>query len=186
MERGIAPRLTEALIERTRALQVGGPFEDGSEMGPITTAAQFERLRETLARARVAGLEALVGGDGLDRKGRFIAPTIFRDVPHADPVWTEELFGPVLAIATVADTEEAVALANATRFGLVGSVVSGDPERAATAADQLEAGQVWINTLQMVYPDSAWGGFKQSGIGRELGPWGLAAYQGVKHILCES
>ncbi|WP_370162181.1 aldehyde dehydrogenase family protein [Limimaricola soesokkakensis] len=186
MERDIAPRLTEALVERTRTLQVGGPFEDNTEMGPITTEAQFERLRETLARARMAGLEALVGGDALDREGRFIAPTIFRDVPHADPVWTEELFGPVLATATVANTEEAVALANATRFGLVGSVVGGDPERADAVADQLEAGQVWVNTPQVVYPDSAWGGFKQSGIGRELGPWGLAAYQGVKHILSES
>lgn len=79
-----------------------------------------------------------------------------------------------------------MALANATRFGLVASVVSGDPERADAVADRLEAGQVWVNTPQVVYPDSAWGGFKQSGIGRELGPWGLAAYQGVKHILREN
>lgn len=179
--------LIEALVDRTRAIKVAPPSEEGCEMGSITTRAQYDKVLGLLDAARADGLDCLTGGGKTDHPaGQFIAPTIFRDVPRDHPIWRQEIFGPVLATTTVASDDEALAVANDTGYGLVGSVVSGDWTRAKTIADRIEAGQVWINTPQVVYPDSAWGGFKSSGIGRELGPWGLSGYQGVKHILSPS
>lgn len=183
VHQSLEPRLTEALVERAKALKVGSPFADGTEMGPITTNAQCHKVLWMIAEAKSDGLDCLTGGTAIDRDGFFVAPTIFRNVPEDHMLWRDEIFGPVLATTTVSSDEEAIRAGNDTNYGLVGSVVSGDWERAKGIADQIMAGQVWINTPQIVYPDSAWGGFKQSGIGRELGPWGLSGYQGVKHIL---
>jgi betaine-aldehyde dehydrogenase len=183
VHRSLEPRLIDALVERARALKVGSPFDDGTEMGPITTNAQCHKVLWMIEEAKSDGLDCLTGGKAIDREGFFVAPTIFRNVPKDHMLWRDEIFGPVLVSTTVSSDEEAIRLANDTHYGLVGSVVSGDWDRAKLIADQIMAGQVWINTPQIVYPDSAWGGFKQSGIGRELGPWGLSGYQGVKHIL---
>ncbi|WP_172330700.1 aldehyde dehydrogenase family protein [Mangrovicoccus sp. HB161399] len=183
VDRAIEAPLLEALAEAARAIVTGNPF-DGAEMGPITTRAQYLKVLDYLGAARAEGLDCIAGGTAPDMDGgNFIAPTIYRGVPRSSRIWTEEIFGPVLATTSVGSDAEALAVANASEFGLAGTVVSGDWERAKRLADGLEAGQVWINTPQAVYPDSAWGGFKQSGIGRELGPWGLSGYQGIKHIL---
>lgn len=186
VDKSIEPKLIEALIEKTRALKVGAPFEDGSEMGPITTSTQYQKVLWMIEGAKSDGLDCVTGGIAIDRSGHFVEPTVFRNVPHDHEIWRDEIFGPVLATTTVTSDEEALAVANDTNYGLVGSVVSGDWERGKRLADRIEAGQIWINTPQIVYPDSAWGGFKQSGIGRELGPWGLSGYLGVKHILSET
>lgn len=185
VDKSIEPRLIEALVEKTRKLRVGSPFEDGAEMGPITTSAQCHKVLWMIEEGKSDGLDCIIGGRAIDRDGHFVQPTIFRDVPQDHTIWRDEIFGPVLATTSVSSDEEAIAVANDTHFGLVGSVVSGDWSRAKRIADRIEAGQIWINTPQVVYPDSAWGGFKQSGIGRELGPWGLSGYLGVKHILSE-
>lgn len=183
ISKAIEPALIDALVAKTNAIRVASPFADRCEMGPITTRAQFDRVMQFLGIAKDSGLTCLTGGHALpETRGLFIAPTIYRNVPHDSPIWRDEIFGPVLA-TTVADSDEAALdIANDTEFGLVGTVVSGDPDRAAHLADRIQAGQIWVNTPQIVYPDSAWGGFKASGIGRELGPWGLSGYQGVKHI----
>ena len=180
VDKSIEPKLIDALVEKTRALSVGSPFEDGTVMGPITTNAQSHKVLWMIEEGKSDGLDCVTGGGEIDRDGHFVKPTIFRDVPHDHMIWRDEIFGPVLATTTVSSDEEAVAVANDTIYGLVGSVVSGDWDRGKAIADRIEAGQVWINTPQVVYPDSAWGGFKQSGIGRELGPWGLSGYLGVK------
>ena len=130
------------------------------------------------------GLRLLIGGGrpkGVDR-GWFVAPTIFTDVPTDSALWREEIFGPVLCTRTFANEAEAIALANDSDFGLVAT----DRRRATRAraervADALEAGHVWINSPQAIFVETSWGGFKGSGIGRELGPWGLDAYLEVKH-----
>lgn len=184
-DKSIEPQLIEALVEASRALRVGSPFEDGIEMGPLTTSAQCHKVLWMIEEAKSDRLDCVIGGGAIDRDGHFVKPTIFRDVPQDHTIWRDEIFGPVLATTTVSSDEEAIAVANDTHYGLVGSVVSGDWTRAKAIADRIEAGQIWINTPQVVYPDSAWGGFKQSGIGRELGPWGLSGYLGVKHILSE-
>lgn len=184
VDRAVEDRLVEALVAAARRLRLGSPFEDDTEMGPITTRAQYLKVQWMIEEAKSDGLDCVTGGGVIERgAGQFVEPTIFRDVPHDHAIWREEIFGPVLATTAVGSDEEAIAAANDSRFGLVGSVVSGDWMRGKAIADRIEAGQVWINTPQIVYPDSAWGGFKASGIGRELGPWGLAGYQGIKHIL---
>ncbi len=97
-------------------------------------------------------------------------------------MWVEEIFGPVLCTRRFSSEAEAIALANDSRFGLVATVASADIQRAERVADALEVGHVWINSIQAVFVETSWGGTKGSGIGRELGPWGLAAYQSVKHV----
>ena len=109
-------------------------------------------------------------------------PTIYAEVPTDNVVWREEIFGPVLAVRTFDSEAEAIELANDSAYGLVGTVISADLTRAERMAASIEAGHIWINSPQVIFPQTAWGGFKASGIGRELGPWGLNAYLGVKHI----
>ncbi|KQV34970.1 MULTISPECIES: aldehyde dehydrogenase family protein [unclassified Rhizobium] len=178
----IEAKLLEALVERVRGMAVASPFAEQCDMGPLTTLEQLRKVDGYFAAARAEGCDCLTGGRKLDGPGYFVAPTIYRDVDVASPIWTQEIFGPVLATRRFRNDDEAIALANASDFGLAGSVVAGDPARAERLADGMDAGHIWINTPQIVYPQSAWGGFKSSGIGRELGPWGLASYQGVKHI----
>lgn len=179
----IEAALIEGLVARFKSIQVSSPYVDGCDMGPITTRQQFETVHCYLDRARADDLDCVVGGDVVtEGPGNFVSPTIYRNVPYDNPIWREEIFGPVLATTTFRNDEEALRIANATRYGLVGSVICGDPARGSNLCDGIEAGHIWLNTPQIVYPDSAWGGFKASGIGRELGPWGLSGFQGVKHI----
>ena len=109
-------------------------------------------------------------------------PTIYRNVPDDNPVWRDEIFGPVLALRSFNSVEEAIAIANDTEYGLAATVVGTDLDRAGSVAARIDAGHTWINTPQLIFPGTAWGGFKASGIGRELGPWGLASYRAVKHV----
>lgn len=178
----IEAKLLEALVERVGGMTVASPFAEQCDMGPLTTLAQLDKVSGYFAAARAEGNDCLTGGHKLDGPGYFVAPTIYRDVDVASPIWAQEIFGPVLATRRFRNDDEAIALANASDFGLAGSIIAGDPARAESLAARMEAGHIWINTPQIVYPQSAWGGFKSSGIGRELGPWGLASYQGVKHI----
>jgi betaine-aldehyde dehydrogenase len=98
-------------------------------------------------------------------------------------LWREEIFGPVLCVRGFSSEAEAVALANDSQFGLVASVVSGNGETAERVANALHAGMVWINAPQVIFPQTSWGGYKQSSLGRELGPWGMQAFQEVKHVV---
>jgi betaine-aldehyde dehydrogenase len=180
LDESIADAVLERLIARARALTVG-PGED-AEMGPITTAPQFARVAATLERARAEGLDCVAGGGRVETKGFFVQPTVYADVPADNRIWREEIFGPVLATHRVRTEAEAIAAANDTDYGLVATVVSGDPERGTRVAERLEAGHIWVNSTQVIPPQTAWGGFKASGIGRELGRFGLSAYLGVKHI----
>lgn len=183
VERRIEPRLIEALEHHAKGCVVGSPLDAETQMGPITHLAQFGRVGTFLDKARQDGLSCIAGGKiDRDRPGYFVPPTIYRDVPLDHAIWTDEVFGPVLATTTFDTDEEALSKANASEYALAASVVSGDPLRGKALANRVPAGQIWLNTPQIVYPDSAWGGFKASGIGRELGPWGLNSFRGVKHI----
>jgi betaine-aldehyde dehydrogenase len=183
VERSIAPEIINRVVAAARALKPGNPLDGGTTIGPMTTRAQYEKVLSYIARGRTEGLEILTGGGrpaGVDR-GWFIEPTIFTDVPDNSALWREELFGPVLCVRTFEEEDEAIALANDSEFGLVATVMSSDELQAARVADALEVGHVWINSPQVIFVETSWGGFKASGIGRELGPWGLSAYLEVKH-----
>ena len=183
VEKRAAGAILDRLVERSRALKVGSPFVGGTEMGPLTTEPQYRKVLAMFERARADGLRCLTGGHAPTQgQGFFVAPTIYADVPTDNAVWRDEIFGPVLVVRTFETESVAVALANDSAYGLVATVVSGDLERADRVAAQIDAGHIWINSLQVIFPQTAWGGFKASGIGRELGPWGLHSFLGVKHV----
>jgi len=179
---GIADALLPRLQAALQALRVGNPLAEEVDMGPLTSQAQWLKVAGYFATAREEGLKCLAGGKALDRDGWFVSPTLYVDVPVSSRLWSEEIFGPVLCARRFGSESEAIAQANDSRFGLVATVCSADLERAERVADALEVGHVWINSVQAVFVETSWGGTKGSGIGRELGPWGLSGYQSVKHV----
>lgn len=184
VQESIAPQLLERLKSASEMIKLGDPFDPDVQMGPLTSAAQLKVVQGYIERGREEGLQLLTGGKravGFER-GYFIEPTIFVDVPTDSALWREEIFGPVLCVRTFTDEAEAIRLANDSDFGLAAGIITADNGRAQRVCEALEAGHIWINSLQAVFPETSWGGFKRSGIGRELGPWGLSAYLEVKHI----
>lgn len=181
----VAEALYAALAERMDALTLGDPLAEGTDLGPLTSARQRDAVQRYLDIAEQEGLTVVrdVRHRTLPTQGYFLAPTLYRDVPVESRLWKEEIFGPVLCGRSVASEAEAIRLANDSDFGLAATVISGNPERAKRIGRQLKAGSIWYNSEQLVLPETAWGGFKRSGIGRELGPWGLSAYLEVKHVV---
>jgi len=160
--------------------KTGDPFDESTRLGPLVSAAQRDRVRGFLERA-----DARLVAGGLDaavpERGYFVAPTVFADVDPAGELAQEEIFGPVLSIIGFGDDDEAVRIANDSRYGLAGAVWSGSDERALAVARRMRTGAVDINGGAF-NPSAPFGGYKQSGIGRELGPYGLAEFQQTKAI----
>lgn len=181
----LADEFLRRLQARAEGIRVAEPFSDEVEMGALINRAQYQRVLGHIRRGVEDGARLLCGGARPADlpKGFFIRPTVFTDVPLDSALWNEEIFGPVLCVRRFATEDEAIALANDSDFGLVASVVSRDNETAERVANALQAGLVWINAPQVIFPQAAWGGYKQSSIGRELGPWGLAAFQEIKHVI---
>jgi betaine-aldehyde dehydrogenase len=179
----IAQNLFEQLKIKTDSLQVGDGFDPDTQMGPLVSQQQLTQVQKYLDIAATENLECLTGANALDRQGYFTSPAIYIDVPIDSQLWQEEVFGPVLVSTTFKDDAEAISLANDSKFALAATIVSANEQAALEIALQIQAGHVWINEQQIVLPEAGWGGFKQSGIGRELGEDGLAAYQKSKHIL---
>lgn len=169
-------RLGSALARLANRAKVGDGFEPDVELGPVQNRPQFERVLGLIEDALRRGGRALSGGTALDRPGYFIAPTIITGVAEGTPLVDEEQFGPVLPLLAFTGIDEAVARANATRFGLGASVWSEDPKRAADVARRLEAGTIWVNTHGGSMADIPFGGCKESGVGRGLGLMGLKSY----------
>lgn len=181
----MAAELLARLKQACEALVVGDPFAAGTQMGPLVNRAQYERVLSYIERGIADGAQLVTGGGRAEgcQRGYFVAPTIFSDVPPHSVLWREEIFGPVLCVRSFAGEQEAIALANDSEYGLVATVVCGDAGRAARVAAELEAGVVWVNAPQVIFPQTSWGGMKKSSIGRELGPWGMAAFQEIKHVV---
>jgi betaine-aldehyde dehydrogenase len=181
----VADEFLSRLKERAEAIRVADPFDPAVEMGALVNQAQYQRVLGHIDRGLSAGAKLVCGGERPQElpRGFFVRPTVFTEVPLDSALWREEIFGPVLCVRSFASEAEAIALANDSEFGLVASVVSSDSERAERVANALQAGLVWINAPQVIFPQTAWGGYKQSSIGRELGPWGLQAFQEIKHVI---
>ncbi|MCK9801200.1 aldehyde dehydrogenase family protein [Pseudomonas sp. MAFF 302030] len=181
----VADEFLSRLKEQAEAIRVADPFDPAVEMGALVNQAQYQRVLGHIDRGLSAGAKLVCGGERPRElpRGFFIRPTVFTEVPLDSALWREEIFGPVLCVRSFASEAEAIALANDSEFGLVASVVSRDSERAERVANALQAGLVWINAPQVIFPQTAWGGYKQSSIGRELGPWGLQAFQEIKHVI---
>lgn len=181
----LADEFLQRLKARAESIRVADPFDPEVEMGALVNQAQYHRVLGHIDRGLSVGARLVCGGGrpaDLPR-GYFLQPTVFTDVPLDSALWCEEIFGPVLCVRRFASEQEAIALANDSQFGLVASVVSGDASAAQRVANALQAGLVWINAPQVIFPQAAWGGYKQSSLGRELGPWGLQAFQEIKHVI---
>jgi acyl-CoA reductase-like NAD-dependent aldehyde dehydrogenase len=172
--------LVERLATKAKSVKVGEGFEEGVEMGPINNAPQFERVKELVSEAIAGGANVASGGKPMDRPGYFFEPTILHGVAEGVRIVDEEQFGPALPVISYRHVDEALDRANATMFGLSGSVWSSDPDRAGEVASKLECGTAWVNSHLNLAPHQPFGGFKWSGLGVENGPWGLAAFTEIQ------
>ncbi|OES44803.1 aldehyde dehydrogenase family protein [Domibacillus iocasae] len=170
------------LVEKTAAIRIGDPSLEETEMGPIITKEHLEKIERYIEIGRSEGAELLYGGERLERDGFFITPSIFGNVTQQMRIVQEEIFGPVVTVQSFRNEDDAVELANGTNFGLAAGVLSADVEKAERIASRLKAGTIWVNSYHTPYLEAPWGGMKQSGIGRELGPDGFHAFTEAKHI----
>jgi acyl-CoA reductase-like NAD-dependent aldehyde dehydrogenase len=168
--------VVEALSERARAAKVGNGLEEGVELGPINNKMQFDRVSGLVADAIAHGGVATAGGSPIPGDGYFFQPTIIAGVSEGTRLVDEEQFGPALPVISYRDVDDIVERANATNFGLGGSVWSADPDRAARTATKLECGTAWVNSHMAIGPNRPFGGAKWSGLGVENGPWGYYAF----------
>jgi betaine-aldehyde dehydrogenase len=176
-------RLLGRLVEEAEKIRIGDGLEPGTLLGPLVNEAQYRKVLAAIDRAREQGATVATGGraEGFNH-GYFVAPTVLTDVPLDSDAWREEIFGPVVCVRPFGTEEEAIRLANDSRYGLAAAVMSGDDARAERVAAAFRAGIVWINCSQPTFTEAPWGGYKQSGIGRELGRWGLENYLETKQI----
>lgn len=176
----------DAVVAQARQIRLGGPFDENARTGPLISAAHRDKVEAYVAAGLAEGAVLRCGGARPDdpalREGFYYLPTVLDECTPGMSVVRDESFGPVLTVETFRDEEEAVALANDTVYGLAGAVWSQDVGRAHRVASRIRAGTVWINDFHPYVPQAEWGGMKQSGFGRELGPAGLAEYQEAKHV----
>jgi betaine-aldehyde dehydrogenase len=184
VQRGIYNELLQRLIEETNRIKIGNGLDDGVLLGPLVSKRQHEQVIAAIDAAKAAGATVAAGGvrpEGFD-KGYYLRPTILTGVPLDSDAWVEEIFGPVVCVRPFETEDEAVELANDSRFGLAAAVMSKNDARAERVAAAFRAGIVWINCSQPTFTEAPWGGYKESGIGRELGRWGLDNYLETKQI----
>lgn len=174
--------LVGELAELARGVRVGNGLEDGTQLGPLNNRAQFQRVQELVEDAKRHGARIAAGGEPLGGAGYFYRPTIVAEVSDGVRLVDEEQFGPALPVVAYGDVDEAIERANASHFGLGGSVWSADPERAADLARQLECGTAWVNQHLNILPSTPFGGAKWSGIGVENGPWGLLGFTELQTV----
>ena len=165
----IAEKFVAAVVERSKRVKVGDPLEPGVQVGAITTDRQLETILSHVAAARDAGAKVVLGGSRIDRPGMFVEPTVVTNVSRDMAIASEEVFGPVLTVLTFKTLDEAVAIANSTLYGLSAAVWSQDYSTCLTAARRIKAGTVWVNTFLEGHAELPFGGYRESGIGRELG-----------------
>jgi acyl-CoA reductase-like NAD-dependent aldehyde dehydrogenase len=177
----------QAFVDHTRSLRVGDPMDGATDIGPMVSAPQRSKVAEQVEAAVGAGAELLVGGDRAGRDvGHYYSPAVVTGAAADTALFSQETFGPVAPIVPVDSLDEAIALANSTRFGLGANVYTRDLETALRCVREIKAGTVWINDPLTDNDAGPFGGFKQSGMGRELGQEGLEAFQETKHVHIET
>lgn len=190
VQSGIRQRFLERLVERTKAIRIGDPLDPDTQMGPLINRDQREKVMSYIEIGRQEGAELLAGGgtpsmQGMDG-GCFVEPTVFANVTDDMRIAREEIFGPVMCVLDFESEDEAIARANATEFGLAAGVFTNDMARAHRVTAQLQAGTCWINAYNLTPVEMPFGGFKQSGIGRENSLAALEHYSQLKSVYVET
>ena len=186
VEESIAERFIERFAERAQKIKVGNGMDQEIEMGPLVSEEHMKKVLKYIEIGKQEGARLVCGGNriissGLE-KGFFVEPTVFSNVTSNMKIVQDEIFGPVVVIQTFKDEKEAIKLANDTEYGLAGSVFTNDGAKALRVIKKLRAGITWVNTYHFTFNEAPWGGYKQSGIGRGLGTFGLEEFQEVKQI----
>src|SRR6201996_4527370 len=183
VQRSIYSKFVDAMTEKARTIKLGAPLDRSTKMGPLVSKEQYDRVSSYLQVGKKEAKLALGGGrpDGFSR-GYYVQPTIFYDVDNSARIAREEIFGPVASVIPFEDERDALKIANDTSFGLAAAVWTRDIYRALRMVKAIRAGVVWVNHMQPTYVEAPWGGFKQSGFGRELGIHGIAEYLETKQV----
>ncbi|MFE9691834.1 NAD-dependent succinate-semialdehyde dehydrogenase [Micromonospora sp. NPDC005806] len=182
VEASIADEFSKRLAERMKVLRVGPGLDETNQVGPLVNGDTAAKVEELVRSAVDAGAKAVVGGRRPEREGFYYEPTVLLDVTPDSPILTEEIFGPVAPIVTFEDEDEAIRLANATEYGLVSYVFTGDLARGLRVSEALDSGMVGLNRGLVSDPAAPFGGTKQSGVGREGGHHGMLDYLEAKYI----
>lgn len=186
VQRPLYDRFVEAVVERAGELVVGDAEDSMTDLGPLVSSAQLQRVLGHVSRAISLGMRPALGGETAGGQGGYyFSPTVFRDVDPSSPLAQEEVFGPVAAITPFDRDEEAARIANATMYGLAAAVWTQDLRRALRASQEIEAGTVWLNAYQVLTPTAPFGGFKQSGYGRDLGIEGVEEFLETKTVIAD-
>ena len=175
-------KFVEASVEAARARVVGDPFDSKTVQGPQVSREQFDKIMGYIDSGRKQGARLVTGGTRVGDRGHFIAPTVFADVCDNMTISQEEIFGPVMSISKFDSISEVIRRANDTKYGLAAAVFTNDIGKAHKIANKVRAGTVWVNCYDVLDSAVPFGGFKQSGIGRELGEYGLQNYLEIKTV----
>jgi succinate-semialdehyde dehydrogenase/glutarate-semialdehyde dehydrogenase len=178
----IAAEFERKFVSRMESLRVGDPFDEKTELGPLATADAVKSLDADVQKTVQAGAKVLTGGHPLSLPGNFYAPTVLTDIPRESPAYREEFFGPVASLFRVKNIDEAIRVANDSRFGLGASAWTNDERERDRFINELEAGMVFINKMVASDPRIPFGGVKQSGHGRELGVFGIREFVNIKTV----
>ena len=182
VEAPVFDKVCEMLAERGSRMIAGDPLDPDSQLGPLASRAQLDKVLSYFDIAQEEKLDCLTGGHRLDRQGYFVAPTVYRDVPVTSRIAREEIFGPVVAMIRFKGEDEAVQIANDTRYGLAAGLWTEDLRRAHRMLHRIRAGSIWVNNYRIIGHTLPFGGYGQSGIGREMGANALDAYSEVKSV----
>ncbi len=183
VERSIYPKFVEAMTEKARSIKLGPPLDRDTKMGPLVSREQYDRVCKYQEIGKSEAKVAIGGGQPASfGRGYYVEPTIFYDVDNSARIAREEIFGPVAAVIPFDDEADALKIANDTPFGLAAAVWSRDIYRALRMVKAIRAGIVWVNHMQPTYVEAPWGGYKQSGFGRELGVHGIDEYLETKQV----